>query len=113
MLDRVFGPKALGGFAAVVCGEDVTAKKPDPEVYRRTLAALGLRASACVAIEDSANGLAAARACGIATVLTPSRYTVGEQFDGAAMVRDSLADEDGRIGIVELRAVLTRAAATV
>lgn len=107
LLDRVFGPRALNGFAAVICGEDVAAKKPDPEVYRRTLSALGLRAAECVAIEDSANGLAAARACGIATVVTPSRYTTGDNFDGAALVLDSLADDDGRIGIAELRALLS------
>jgi HAD superfamily hydrolase (TIGR01509 family) len=107
MLDRVFGSKAMGAFAAVICGEDVAAKKPDPEVYRRALSALGLRATECVAIEDSANGLAAARACGIATVVTPSRYTIGENFDGAALVLDSLANDDGRIGIAELRAVLS------
>ncbi|UVO49865.1 HAD-IA family hydrolase [Sphingomonas sp. SUN019] len=113
LLDRIFGPKAMHGFAAVICGEDVAAKKPDPEVYRRALAALGLRAPACVAIEDSANGLAAARACGIATVVTLSRYTIGEHFDGAALVRESLADDNGRVGIAELRALLTQMAAAV
>ena len=77
-------------FDAMVAGEDVRAKKPDPEVYRRTLAQLGLPAGACVAIEDSRNGLDAARACGIATLVTPSVYTRRERFDGAAMVRASL-----------------------
>lgn len=77
-------------FDALVVGEDVRAKKPDPEVYGMTLAALGLSASACVAIEDSRNGLDAALACGIPTLVTPSMYTDHERFDGAAMVRPSL-----------------------
>ena len=74
----------------IVTGEDVARKKPDPEVYARTLTALDLPASACAAIEDSLNGLDAARDCGIATLITPSFYTTHERFDGAAMVRASL-----------------------
>ncbi len=78
------------GFDAIVTGEDVKAKKPDPEVYERTVAALHLPIRACVAIEDSRNGLDAALDCGIATLVTPSFYMIGEQFDGAAMVQPNL-----------------------
>lgn len=79
-------------FDALATGEDVGAKKPDPEVYRCALAALGLAPAQCVAVEDSRIGLDAALAAGIATVVTPSTYCDHERFDGAALVR---ADLDG------------------
>lgn len=86
LLDRHFGNGALASFDAVVTGEDVSRKKPDPEVYILALGALGVAADACVAIEDSRNGLLAADACGIPVLVTPSLYTSHEQFDGATLI---------------------------
>ena len=50
-----------------------------------------LPAERCVAIEDSRNGLLAAHAAGIATIVTPGVYTIGETFDEAALVVDDLS----------------------
>jgi HAD superfamily hydrolase (TIGR01509 family) len=58
-------------FAAVVCGEDVTHGKPDPEVYLLAAARLGAEPAACVAIEDAPHGVAAARAAGMRVVAVP------------------------------------------
>ncbi len=99
LLRHVFDPAAPDWFAALVAGEDVAAKKPDPAVYHQALARLALSASACVAIEDSHAGLAAARAAGIATVVTPSYYTQAHDFSGAARVCATL----DAIGVRELR----------
>jgi HAD superfamily hydrolase (TIGR01509 family) len=90
LLDCHFGAGAVAGFDAIVTGEDVTHKKPDSEAYARTLDALGLTPQACIAIEDSHNGLLAAIACGVATLVTPSLYTSHETFDGAVGVRPDL-----------------------
>jgi HAD superfamily hydrolase (TIGR01509 family) len=90
LLDCHFGAGSIAGFDAVVTGEDVARKKPDPEVYIRTLSALSLPPEACIAIEDSRNGLLSAAACGIAVLATPSLYSSHEQFDGAAGVRADL-----------------------
>jgi len=73
-------------FAAVCDGATPGAKKPAPDVYITTLAALGVRPAACLAIEDSANGLQAARAAGIPTIVTPTAYTRGQPFDAALAV---------------------------
>lgn len=61
-------------FAAIVCGEDVARKKPDPEVYVHALRALGVEPIEAVAIEDSPNGVEAARAVGIPVIVTRSAY---------------------------------------
>ena len=75
LLSSCLGPEADSLFVLRVCGEDVRAKKPDPEVYRRVLSKLGLDAAHCLAVEDSAAGLLAASAAGIPCLLTLGVYT--------------------------------------
>ena len=82
----------------VVVGEDVTAKKPDPEAYLLALKRLGLSAAQCCAIEDSRNGLLAARGAGLDVAIVRSEFFAEERFDGAAVVVDELT------GLLELRA---------
>ena len=81
-------------FEVICAGDSVESKKPAPDVYLRTLEELGLAADSCIAIEDSRNGLLAARAAGIEAVVTPSVYTRDERFDEAALVVDDLASLD-------------------
>lgn len=78
-------------FETIAAGDQVPAKKPAPDVYLKALRDLGADADRCVAFEDSPAGLRAARAAGLATVVTPAKYTRGESFSGAAVVLDSLA----------------------
>jgi beta-phosphoglucomutase len=55
-------------FSSVLNGEDVTHAKPDPEIYNRTIEALGLEADDCVAVEDAVAGVEAARQAGAKVV---------------------------------------------
>ncbi len=57
-----------GRFTALVAAEDYRRGKPDPEPYRVAAARLGLSASACLAIEDTRDGIRAARAAGMVCV---------------------------------------------
>ena len=77
-------------FDAIACGDQVPVKKPAPDIYRLVLASLRLPAEACIAFEDSLNGLRAAKAAGLVTVVTPSRWTAEEDFAGADLVLPSL-----------------------
>jgi HAD superfamily hydrolase (TIGR01509 family) len=77
-------------FAAVVCAEDAPDKKPQPQAYRLALQRLGVPPHEAFALEDSPNGLMAARAAGIACGVTRSTYFADAPFDGAAWVRDDL-----------------------
>lgn len=80
------GPGADQWFEVIATGEDVAAKKPAPDLYLWVLEKLNLDAADCLAIEDSAHGLAACLAAGIPTVITISDYTMSEAFPGARMV---------------------------
>jgi beta-phosphoglucomutase len=52
-------------FDAVISAEDVTAGKPDPEVFRAAAFRLRVPASRCVVVEDAAAGIEAARRAGM------------------------------------------------
>ena len=91
LLQATLGAAATDRFEVAVCGEDVGRKKPDPEAYLLALRRLRLPAARCIAVEDSANGLRAALAAGIATLIVRSLYTHGEDFAGALGVFDGFA----------------------
>ena len=79
----------------VLAGEVVSAKKPAPDIYNVALERLQLPPQACVAIEDSRNGMLAAYAAHIPVLVTVSEYTADENFIEASLVVDSLGDPGG------------------
>ena len=84
------GPDWSQRFEVIEHAGTAARKKPDPQVYRQTLERLGLAATACLAIEDSANGLQAALGAGIATIITPNPVTAHHNFKGALRILPSL-----------------------
>jgi HAD superfamily hydrolase (TIGR01509 family) len=79
-------------FAAIVAGDEVTKKKPAPDVYLQVLSKLNLPAQQCLAIEDSGIGLAAAAAAGIPVLISRSAYFSDDDFSGAAFTIDDFTD---------------------
>jgi HAD superfamily hydrolase (TIGR01509 family) len=77
-------------FGIVEDASTAAIKKPHPQVYLQTLQRLQLPAAACLAFEDSANGLRAARGAGLATVITPTGFTADHDFSGALKVLHNL-----------------------
>ena len=94
LLHATLGRTRLGWFSSIRTGEDVAAKKPDPQVYRLVLDDLGLSGRDCLAFEDSENGLRAANAASIATVITPSVYSAKDDFTGAVSILPDLQSPD-------------------
>jgi HAD superfamily hydrolase (TIGR01509 family) len=71
-VERMFAPHGLmPHFRFVLAAEDVTHGKPDPEIYRTAARRFGVEAGGMVVIEDSPNGLAAAKAAGARCVVVP------------------------------------------
>ncbi|HYA18966.1 MAG TPA: HAD family phosphatase [Bryobacteraceae bacterium] len=80
-------------FQSVLSGEDVTHAKPDPEIYEKSFAALGLEPASCIVVEDAVSGIEAARRAGadsIGVVGTCSAETLREA--GAAHVVARLSE---------------------
>lgn len=92
LLEHALAPDACSWFEVIAAGDIVGDKKPAPDIYRYTLARLRLAPEQCLAFEDSANGLRAARGAGLRTVVTVNDYTRAHDFDGAALVLDHLGD---------------------
>ena len=89
----LFGPERKAAFDFVHAGDVVAKKKPAPDIYLLALETLGLPAHECMVVEDSRNGLLAARGAGLPTLITTSTYTVEEDFTGAIKVVPELGDE--------------------
>ncbi len=92
-------------FDAILSGDMVPRVKPDPALYLAALDALGLAAAETVALEDSANGIAAAKAAGIFAIAIPNGMTRHIDLSAADLQLASLADLslDDLLTIVERR----------
>jgi HAD superfamily hydrolase (TIGR01509 family) len=99
LLRSAIGSDWRSHFLAVGDASNAPVKKPNPQVYMKVLADMGLRAADCLAFEDSANGLRAARAAGLATVITPNSFTAHHDFTGALRVVPDLS----QVNVARLR----------
>ncbi len=81
-------------FRAIGDASNAPLKKPHPQVYLKVLADMGLQSTQCVAFEDSSNGLRAALAAGLDTVITPNSFTAQHDFRGALRVVPDLTHVD-------------------
>ena len=79
-------------FRAVVGGDDVAKTKPAPDVYLRAAKLLGIAPTSCVALEDSATGVTAAKAAGLTAIAVPNRYTAHQDLSHADARVGSLVD---------------------
>lgn len=107
LLRGAIGPDWRQFFGIVEDASTAAIKKPHPMVYLQTLRRLQLPASQCIAFEDSANGLQAARAAGLLTVITPTRFTAAHDFTGALKVLPELQG----VTVAKLQAWHTQTAA--
>ena len=97
LADAVIAAAPPGSFVTSVTGDEVSNGKPDPEPYQAAAAAVGVDPAACVAIEDSPTGVAAALAAGCATLGVPHVVPV------AAAPGLTLVDSLVGIGLADLR----------
>ena len=83
VVDSVVGKARLAKLDVIIAGDDVSRKKPDPEIYNVAAQRLGLSADKCVVVEDSMVGLRAAKAAGMKCVITYTPQTDQEDFYAA------------------------------
>ena len=95
------GKEVLDQFEVMGAGDVVPAKKPAPDIYTYVLDELGLPAEACLALEDSSNGIRSATAAGLKSVITVSFYTSDEKFPGAAAILSNFGEPDAPFEVLE------------
>lgn len=92
LINAALGRGAVRWFGAIAAGDVVANKKPAPDIYHRALEALRLPAECCMAFEDSVNGLEAAAAAGLFTVVAPTRWNIGQRFGPAQLLLNTLEE---------------------
>jgi HAD superfamily hydrolase (TIGR01509 family) len=90
-------------FEVLRCADDVVRTKPDPELYLSACTALAARPEQCIAIEDSPNGLKAAKQAGLFAVAYPNPMTASLSLEIADYRMNAAA-------VVPLREILSLAA---
>lgn len=93
IVEKLLGARRRQHFKAILAGDVVKKKKPDPEIYLLALKTLELQPEECLVIEDSRNGLLAAKAAGMACLVTTNGYTEKEDLSGADLLVPELGDE--------------------
>ena len=89
------GPLADIKFEVVLAGDVVEKKKPDPAIYNLALSKLGLNPDEVIVVEDSKNGLAAAKSAGANVIVTTNHYTEKEDVSAGDVIVSCLGDVDG------------------
>jgi HAD superfamily hydrolase (TIGR01509 family) len=79
-------------FDCVKCADDVPRVKPDPTLYRVAVEALGIAPQQAIALEDSPNGIAAAKRAGLYCVAVANPLTRQLSLAHADLQLNSLAD---------------------
>jgi len=87
----------LAHFELVLAQGDYARAKPEPDPYLRAVERLGVDGDRCLVIEDSERGLRAAKAAGLRCWVIPSALTMGQRFDAADAVLDSLSAAAARL----------------
>ena len=95
----------LERFDCLRCRDDVAHAKPEPDLYIAVLDCLGVTAAEAVAIEDSPNGVAAAKRAGMRCVAIPNSITARLDLSQADLILTTLAG-------ISLTALLERLTAT-
>jgi HAD superfamily hydrolase (TIGR01509 family) len=78
MAETIAASIGFEGFAAIIGGDDVEHSKPHPQPYLLGAAALGVAAEDCLALEDSAPGVASAVAAGAVVIAVPMHLPLAE-----------------------------------
>jgi len=94
----------LDYFDIIHTSDDVERTKPDPTLYLLALQSLGLSPTEAIVLEDSPNGISAAKDAGIFTVAVPNQLTAHLNLESADMVLESLAE----LSLVELSQIFEK-----
>ena len=93
IVELLLGKQRESNFQAILAGDIVTRKKPDPEIYNLCVEELNINPQECMVIEDSRNGLMAAKAANFNCLITTNGYTADEDFTEADIIVYELGDE--------------------
>jgi HAD superfamily hydrolase (TIGR01509 family) len=91
VLDRI---GIIGKFNVIASAEECKNGKPKPDVYLLAAKRLEIDPGRCIAIEDSMNGMLAAKAAGMFVIAVPTEHTRSQDFSKADLIVRNLNEID-------------------
>lgn len=93
LLSNALGEESINWFEVIGAGDIVPAKKPAPDIYNYVMQKMKVKPSACLAFEDSLNGVKSSIAANLDTIITYNGYTKDDDFNGAKLILDTYGDK--------------------
>ena len=101
LMDLAIDRLGLSGyFEYLLPSDEIVSGKPDPEIYIKTIHALGLHPDECIVLEDSSNGALSGHEAGCYVIAVPSVYTRDQDFSFADHIAEDLFE--ARLWIEEM-----------
>ena len=101
-LNNLLGEEQFSALDCFLAGDDVSNKKPDPEIYITASKKLDVHPDKCIVVEDSTIGLNAALGAGMDCIITYTGSTATEAFEGAKMVVSDLGESPAKVTLDDL-----------
>lgn len=101
LIVSTLGDGALDWFEVIGAGNVVSNLKPAGDIYHWVLAKMNLKASECMAFEDSRNGIISAADAHLKTLVTVNEYTQSHNFEGALVVLNHLGEPNKPFTVIE------------
>lgn len=101
LLTATLGEESNDWFEVIAAGDIVPAKKPAPDIYTWAMEQMNIAPEACMAFEDSLNGVKSSLAANLKTLITVNGYTREDDFSGAAIVLDQMGTADDAFEVLE------------
>lgn len=79
-------------FSLIVTKDDVTKRKPDPQIYNLVKEKINLNDEEILVVEDTQIGVEAAKSAGLICVAIPNKYTENQDFSKADYILGSLEE---------------------
>ncbi|MFN3368614.1 MAG: HAD family hydrolase, partial [Thermus sp.] len=95
------GAGLSGWFSLTLAGDVVERKKPDPGIYLLAQERLGLAPEEGVVVEDSRNGLLSALGAGFPVLITPSLYTLDQDYREATALLPHLGEPENPAPVLQ------------
>ncbi len=94
LLTSTLGAESVDWFEVIAAGDIVEKKKPAADIFSYALEKLGLAPEACIAFEDSRNGILSSAGANLKTIVTINEYTAEDDFSQAILVLDQMGDKE-------------------
>jgi HAD superfamily hydrolase (TIGR01509 family) len=101
LLTATLGEESNDWFEVIAAGDIVPAKKPAPDIYTWAMEQMKLSPDACMAFEDSLNGVKSSLAANLKTLITVNGYTKDDDFSGATIVLDQMGTANEGFKVLE------------